>query len=387
MKRACIFLRSLAPFLVLVACGYGQSSAPKVTSDLGGTSWQLVKFQGRDGATLTPDEPANYTVAFETNGRVTVRIACNRGHGTWKSVRASQLEFGPLALTRAMCPPAPFNERIPQDWPNLRSYTLKNGHLLLSVMSEGGTYEFERVNREGRVANASTISGLPASFMGTLPCADCPGIRYQVDLLPDHRFVSRMTYEERNTRFDDRGRWQLAGDGKILILHGGGGAQQKFAVQNGDTLRQLDRGGHEIVSKLNYDLKRAPTFTLIETPSEETANASLENTDWKLILLGDSAVNVAPKKEPHFVLNSTTKKVSGFGGCNQLVGNYTLDGDHLSFRQIAGTMMACLEGMEIEKAFLQVLPQVNSWKINGQRLDLLDASGRRIAGFEASNMK
>lgn len=387
MKRACIFLRSLAPFLVFVACGYGQSRPPKVTSDLGGTSWQLVKFRGGNGATLTPDEPANYTVAFETGGRVTVRIACNRGHGTWKSVRAGQLEFGPLALTRAMCAPAPFNDRIPQDWPYLGSYTLKNGHRLLSLMSEGGTYEFERVNRQGRVAKAPTISGLPASFMGTLPCADCPGIRYQVDLLPDHRFVSRMTYQERNTHFDDRGSWQLAGDGKILILHGGGGTQQKFAVPNGDTLRQLDTGGHEIVSKLNYDLKRAPAFTLIGTRSEETANASLENTDWKLILLGDSAVNVAPKKEPHFVLNSTTKKVSGFGGCNQLVGNYTLDGDHLSFRQIAGTMMACLEGMEIEKALLQVLPQVNSWKIKGQRLDLFDTSGRRIAGFEARNTK
>jgi heat shock protein HslJ len=69
------------------------------------------------------------------------------------------------------------------------------------------------------------------------------------------------------------------------------------------------------------------------------------------------------------------------------VGNYTLDGDHLSFRQIAGTMMACLEGMEIEKAFLQVFPQVNSWKINGQHLDLFDSSGRRIAGFEARSMK
>ena len=276
MKRACIFLRSLATILAFVACGYGQSRPPKVTSDLAGTSWQLVKVQGRDRATLTPDERANYTVAFETDGRVNVRIACNRGHGTWKSVGASQLEFGPLALTRAMCPPAPFNDRIPQDWPYLRSYTLKNGHLLLSLMSEGGTYEFERVNREGRVAKAATISGLPASFMGTLPCADCPGIRYQVNLLPDHRFVSPMTYEERNSRFDDRGSWQLAGDGNVLILHGRGGAQQNFAVQNADTLRQLDTGGHEIVSKLNYDLKRALTFTLFETGSEETANASLE---------------------------------------------------------------------------------------------------------------
>jgi heat shock protein HslJ len=46
-------------------------------------------------------------------------------------------------------------------------------------------------------------------------------------------------------------------------------------------------------------------------------------------------------------------------------------------------MMACLEGMDTEKAFLQALQQVNSWKITGQHLELLDTEGKQIAGFEA----
>jgi para-nitrobenzyl esterase len=136
MNRACVPLRVLGPLLVFVASAPAQSAPPKVTSNLAGTSWQLMKFQGRDGATLTPDDRADYTVAFDTDGRVTLRVACNRGHGTWSSVKASQLEFGPLALTRAMCPQAPLNDRIPRDWPYLRSYSLKNGHLLLSLMSD-----------------------------------------------------------------------------------------------------------------------------------------------------------------------------------------------------------------------------------------------------------
>ena len=92
---------------------------------------------------------------------------------------------------------------------------------------------------------------------------------------------------------------------------------------------------------------------------------------------------MSPQKQPHFVLDPTTKRVSGFGGCHRLVGNYTLDGDHLAFGQTAGTMMACLEGMEKEKAFLEVFSQVNSWKIKGQRLEWFDTSGKRIASFEA----
>ena len=33
------------------------------------------------------------------------------------------------------------------------------------------------------------LSGLPATFKGTLPCADCAGIDYQLNLNPDHTFA------------------------------------------------------------------------------------------------------------------------------------------------------------------------------------------------------
>jgi heat shock protein HslJ len=81
------------------------------------------------------------------------------------------------------------------------------------------------------------------------------------------------------------------------------------------------------------------------------------------------------------------RRVNGSGACNRLTGSYALDGDHLTFSQIAGTMMACLEGMQTEKAFLEALPQVKSWKIGEQRLDVFDTGGKRIASFEARHIK
>ena len=57
-----------------------------LTADgLGGTSWQLVKFQGGDKTLLTPDDKTRYSIAFATDGSANVRIDCNRGHGSWKS--------------------------------------------------------------------------------------------------------------------------------------------------------------------------------------------------------------------------------------------------------------------------------------------------------------
>ena len=68
-----------------------------------GTSWQLVRFQGGDGAVLVPDEK------IEIHADVRRRWRDARAHrpqprdaAAWKSAaRRDQLEFGPMAITRA----------------------------------------------------------------------------------------------------------------------------------------------------------------------------------------------------------------------------------------------------------------------------------------------
>jgi para-nitrobenzyl esterase len=130
--------------VLLAACSACTQTSPQgAAPSLGGTSWQLVKFQSSDDKTLTPDDKAKYTIAFGTDGAVSARIDCNRGNGTWKSSGANQLQFGPLALTRAMCPPGSLYDRIAKDWDFVRSYIIKDGHLFLSLMADGGIYEFE----------------------------------------------------------------------------------------------------------------------------------------------------------------------------------------------------------------------------------------------------
>lgn len=118
--------------------------APQATSGgLGGTSWHLVRFQGGDEKVLTPDDKAKYTIAFAADGTLNVRFDCNRGRATWTSKEPGQLQFGPLALTRAMCPPGSLHDHIVKQWPFVRSYVIKGGHLFLSLMADGGIYEFE----------------------------------------------------------------------------------------------------------------------------------------------------------------------------------------------------------------------------------------------------
>jgi len=42
-----------------------------------------------------------------------------------------------------MCPPGSLHDQIVKQWPHLRSYVMRDGHLFLSLMADGGIYEFE----------------------------------------------------------------------------------------------------------------------------------------------------------------------------------------------------------------------------------------------------
>jgi para-nitrobenzyl esterase len=139
--------RIAAVALALCAAGCAQTPPPEPPPGLGDTSWQFVRFQGGDGRVAVPDEKSKYTVAFGADGSVGVRFDCNRGRGSWNSERPGQLLFGPLAMTRAMCPPGSLHDQFVKHWFYIRSYVIRDGHLYLSLMADGGIYEFEPAAR------------------------------------------------------------------------------------------------------------------------------------------------------------------------------------------------------------------------------------------------
>ena len=125
---------------------WGQVSRVPQSTNLAGTSWQLVRFEGGDGTTLYPDVRSKYTISFGTDGRFSARIDCNRANGTWSTAGSNQLTFGPLAVTRILCPPGSLYNQMVRQWPYVRSYVMRNGHLFLSLTADGGIYEFEPLN-------------------------------------------------------------------------------------------------------------------------------------------------------------------------------------------------------------------------------------------------
>jgi copper homeostasis protein (lipoprotein) len=120
---------------------------------------------------------------------------------------------------------------------------------LLLVRASGGI-------QAGSAGTDPAVGTLPARFVGDIPCADCAGIRYQVDLLADQVFFSRMTYQGRDAVFDQIGNWSVPPEGGRLVLAGTGQNPTQFSLPAPGRLRLLDRTGKEIDSKHNYELAR-----------------------------------------------------------------------------------------------------------------------------------
>lgn len=117
---------------------------------------------------------------------------------------------------------------------------------------------------------------------------------------------------------------------------------------------------------------------------DSRSTSPLRNTYWKLTHLGDAPARTAERqREAHLIFAAHERRVSGSGGCNRITGGFDLDGDRLRLSRMAGTMMACLEGMEQERLFLQSLGAVHRYRISGDQLELLDASGAVVARFVA----
>jgi heat shock protein HslJ len=125
-----------------LSTGGSYEFAPQPPAGLPNTSWQLLEIRNADGTSLHPDDSTKYTVTFEADGNVTARLDCNRGRGTWKSSSPGQIELGPMALTRMMCPPGSLSDRVAKDWSTAQSYAIADGHLRLTF-SAGENYEFK----------------------------------------------------------------------------------------------------------------------------------------------------------------------------------------------------------------------------------------------------
>jgi para-nitrobenzyl esterase len=134
--------------LSMLALGVCAASAQTV-SPLAGTSWELVELRSPEDSIgiVRVEDPSRYTLEFGADGAAVLRLDCNRGRGSWRSAEQHRLEFGPIALTRAMCPPGSLDMRVGRELPWVRVFAVQGDTLRLELFADGGQQIWRRTAR------------------------------------------------------------------------------------------------------------------------------------------------------------------------------------------------------------------------------------------------
>lgn len=94
---------------------------------------------------------------------------------------------------------------------------------------------------------------------------------------------------------------------------------------------------------------------------------TIEGPGWQLIPPDGQA--------PVATVRFEAGRVQGFGGCNQFMGAYTIDGDQVNLDSLASTMMACEAAvMEAESTFLAALGGAHRISFDAGQLTLAATS-------------
>jgi heat shock protein HslJ len=105
--------------------------------------------------------------------------------------------------------------------------------------------------------------------------------------------------------------------------------------------------------------------------AEPLADASFTGTYWKLVSIADEPItHPAKNRLIHIVFYEEDSRISGYAGCNNVIGNYVLnDPDRISMLA-ASTKMFCEDSMDVEQKFLTVLTEADHYKIDGNQLSI-----------------
>jgi putative lipoprotein len=135
-------------------------------------------------------------------------------------------------------------------------------------------------------------------------------------------------------------------------------------------------------------LNPAP-IELMMTSVPAAPDVALTETYWKITGVDGQPVVVTDQaREPSLVLHVQDGRFSGSGGVNRLMGDYTLDGQSLSFGNAGSTMMAGPpEAMQQEQAIVTALGRVRGFSISGDQLTLVDDSGRPVLQAVAAALR
>jgi len=234
-----------------------------------GSAAYLERIAMPPGATFTAvlEDISRADVAAPELGRATLTDAGNPPY-------AFEIDYDPAEIDQR----GRYSVRARLDGPDGRLWFTTDTVAPVLTQGAGDSVDLRlvRVSQDDTAEVAPPLPAhglrLPASFTGTLPCADCEGIAHHLDLWPDQSFHLRRVWLNGDASLtrDTLGRWHADAARGAIVLRGSGDTRLEFEVKGPQALRLLDQEGQPIVSDLPYDLTGDGTLdpTPVSLPME-----------------------------------------------------------------------------------------------------------------------
>jgi heat shock protein HslJ len=357
-----------------------------------GRRWAWQQTQMSDGAVLAPDAPGGYTLELLPDGQVAVQADCNRGAGGY-TLEGNRITIGPLAVTRAACPPGSLGDPFLAQLGMATSYFLDGPYLFLELPFDSGTMRFVAPVQGGAgqrsdegAATVALLEGTPWTLIGYVSA--------------DGTTRPVLAGTEVTAIFQDG---RLAGSagcnayasgynvtGSAISLTGPAAATLRLCPEPPGIMEQEAAylAALERIARLNVT-PRALTLLdgdgailLTYVPQAQTP---LEGTAWTAQAYNNGRGGVVTLiAGTEITARFEGGRVAGSAGCNTYTAAYSLNGNAIEISPAASTRMACATPpgiMEQEAAYLAALQTARVYRTEGSRLILETADGARVATF------
>jgi len=240
---------------------------------------------------------------------------------------------------------------------NTKNSTMKTTLVAGTLLFFAASCSSVKSHRTPQPAPAELVGQVTGHWQGVLPCASCPGIQYQLTLNADSSWQEQSVYlSEDEKPFTESGRWKMTADSVVALQKDQPGADLFYF--DGKQLSMLDINGNRIVSEL-------AAHYLLSRQTDISGKWQIISLNGKKSLRGDF-----DETFPYLEFNMEEKRLSGFGGCNRLMGNFEIKGDSLLLGPLMSTKMACPQIDREQKLLNSLSEKTFRLLVAGNQLEL-----------------
>jgi heat shock protein HslJ len=129
---------------------------------------------------------------------------------------------------------------------------------------------------------------------------------------------------------------------------------------------------------MKYLFFTAVVITAFNCSPKLSPDSGWGHQEWVVVeMKGVPVQQSGGRRDANITFDVATKRFSGYGGCNQVNGNYNVDKKEIRFTEVLSTKMSCSD-IEFENTFLSTLNSIDRYEVRGSDLLLKRSKETRL---------